>query len=222
MEFLAALAGTIHILKKGADKYTRYFVYFLWLTFIVDIIGAYPSIAYHSKYEYFEFICNTKIESNYWWFNNFLIISYWFYITYFRWQLKNASHIKIINTLLVCFLLSSALNLAFSGVYFTQYSVFTNFSGVAVLLLSVGLFYSELLRSDRILKFNVLLPFYVSVGVVIFYMCLIPILIFNKYYKFDISQEFVDLHRTILRAANVFMYGVFILGFILCPRKKSS
>lgn len=75
-------------------------------------------------------------------------------------------------------------------------------------------YYYEMLKSDKILNFYKNLAFYVSVGVLIRYLVVTPIFIYSKYYT-NASPDFVEMYGLIIIVSNVFMYGMFITGFII-------
>ncbi|MCW8981918.1 MAG: hypothetical protein OQJ83_11085, partial [Altibacter sp.] len=82
------------------------------------------------------------------------------------------------------------------------------------------LFYFELLRSDMLLQLKHFLPLYISAGVLVFNLCVTPIDIFSEYFK---NNTFlVELKVYVYLYANIFMYSSFIIGFIVCSKKKRS
>jgi hypothetical protein len=65
------------------------------------------------------------------------------------------------------------------------------------------------------------LPLYVSIGVMIFYLCVTPLSIFSDYFNSE-NSLFVKLQVHLILFSNIFMYSFFILGFYICSRKKKS
>lgn len=221
IELIAALAGTYY-LKKNAknNKSEKYLILFLWFTLLIEIIGAYAPVAYFSDYQYFSFVENTIFENNRWIYNIYSVISVLFFMLYFRYHLKNRLRKKILKILCYFFLISSIAELLFTNAFFYEYSKFTLVAGTLLLFISVIFFYLELLKSDKILKIKNFLPFYISVGTLIFYLCITPIFIFSEYFKAG-NDLFIKLQISLLLYANIFMYSVYIIGFIVCQKKKS-
>ncbi|WP_443633549.1 hypothetical protein ABXT64_01090 [Candidatus Marifrigoribacter sp. Uisw_064] len=222
MELIAALAGTYY-LKKNAknNKSEKYLILFLWFTLFVEIIGAYAPVAYFSNYQYFSFVENTVFEDNRWIYNIYSVASVLFFMLYFRCHLKNKLRKKILKILSFLFLISSIAYLLFTNAFFYEDSKFTVVTGTLLLLVSVIFFYLELLKSDTILKIKHFLPFYISVGTLIFYLCITPISIFSEFFKAG-NDLFINLQVSLLLYANIFMYSVYIIGFIVCQTKKKS
>lgn len=194
---------------------------FLWVTFFVEFIGAYAPIAYFTKFKYFKFVEGTVYSDNYWLYNILILITYIFYMWYFRWYLKDRKWRTILGALIILYAGASIINLLISDVYFTGFSQFSMFAGAIMLFLSVGLFYFELLRSDIMLYLTRFLPFYISIGALILHLCITPIDFFSKYFS-AANNVFVNLRVSILLYANIFMYATFILGFIVCSRRTKS
>lgn len=215
LELFAAIAGSYFLYKQPRTPIAnRYLVYFLWLTFIVEMLGKYTSIAYFSEYRYFGFIENTVFERNLWLYNIYLLVSYSFFTFYFNTFLKNK-----LTYLIIAYLLFSIINLFFSDIYFNGYSVFTIITGSFLILFSVILFYFNLLQNNRIISLIKHLPIYISIGVLFFNLCMAPIQIFSQYFNSE-NDMYIKLSTLILLIANIFMYSIFIIGFLVCAKNK--
>ncbi|PVW14761.1 hypothetical protein DDV96_09610 [Marixanthomonas spongiae] len=221
VEVLAAIAGLVLISNTKTVKATKYFVYFLCFTVLVEITGNYAPVAYYSGYTLFSFVENTVYENNYWLFNGYLIISYALYISYFKWHLDSVPLRRFLNVILISFTGAAILNLIFSDVYFVAFSAFTNVVGTVLVLLSISLYYYELLNSDSILKFDRSLPFYISLGAILMHLVLTPIFLYSRYFDSE-SPEFVELYKTILLFTILLVYLLYTIGFVICLRKKDS
>ena len=78
LELLAATAGTYYLKKNTeASNSTFYLVYFLWFTFILEVIAIYSPIAYFTDCEYFGFVYDTVFERNIWLYNIYSLISFY-------------------------------------------------------------------------------------------------------------------------------------------------
>ncbi|MGK0295909.1 MAG: hypothetical protein ACI884_002081 [Ulvibacter sp.] len=84
----------------------------------------------------------------------------------------------------------------------------------------IVLFYFQLLKSDVTLNLKFFLPFYISIGVLIFNLLITPIDIFDDFYSGE-DILFTKIKNIVYLFSNLFMYSSFILGFIICRRKKS-
>lgn len=222
LEVLAASTGTYY-LKKGSLKFksTEYLVLFLWFTVFVEIVGSYAPIAYFSNYRIFSAVLETPFENNFWWYNIYAALSFSFYVLYFVSFLKNRYWKLVFQVSIVAFLISSILIFIFGGTFFKGFSPYLTIAGTLLLFFSVVFFYFELLRSDLLLQLKRFLPFYISVGVLVFNLCVTPIELFVQYFNLEGGNEsFVTLRSNVLLYANIFMYSIFIIGFLVCSKKK--
>lgn len=219
IELLAAVAGLFLINKRKTDAATKYFIYFLCFTVLVEIVGYYAPLAYFSCYKLFYFVEGTVFENNYWLYNINSIISYVIYVSYFKWQLNSPRIRTFLNVILVLFVISCMLNLIFSDVYFIAFSSFTEVIGTILVLFSISLYYYQLLNSDEILKFDKSLPFYISLGAILLHLVLTPVFIYSHHFDSE-SPEFVELYKTILLFTNLLVYLLYTIGFVICLKKK--
>lgn len=221
IELLSVLAG-IYYLKKSKSQHpaTKYFVWFLGLTFFTEVVGAYSPIAYFSDYEYFGFVQDTSFERNKWLYNFYSLFFAVFYTYYFRNYLKNKLWRLILKVLIVLFIVSSIINLTITGVFFTEDSAYVNLVGTFLIFFSITLFYFELLRSDILLNLKRYLPLYISIGVLVFTLCMTPISLFSEYFNEE-NSAFVKLQSHLILYSNLFMYTFFIIGFYIC-RKRTT
>lgn len=222
LELLAAIAGSYYLkTAKTPFKNSKYLVYFLWFTVFVEIAGSYAPIAYFSNYKYFSFIKETPFENNQWWYNIFILINFSFFTYYFISFLRNKTVKAIAHILIAVFLIVSIGIYASTGTIFQVTLKFVIIMGTLILLLSVLFFYFELLRSDLLLQLKHFLPFYISVGVLVFNLCVTPVDILAEYFSGGEENDlFIKLHVNVLLYANIFLYTSFILGFVICSRTK--
>jgi hypothetical protein len=222
LELLAAIAGSYYLKTvKSPIKNTNLLVMFLWFTVFVEIFGSYSPIGYFSEYRYFPFIQDTVFQNNLWWYNLFAISNFAFFTYYFISFLKNKTLRSIAHVSIVLYLFISLGVYIITGSLFSSTSNFVMIIGTLLLLMSVLSFYFELLRSDLLLQLKRLLPFYISVGVLIFNLCVTPVDILSDYFSATHGNAlFVKLHITVLLFANLFLYTIFILGFLICSRTR--
>lgn len=222
MELSAIIAGCFYLKNNPNTKIVnKYLVYFLFYTLFNDLIGSYAPLAYFSNYKYFDFIRDTVFKNNYWWFNIYIIISFSFFIYYFSSFLINSKIKKWIKYLIVIYLITSTINLIFSNIFFNGYSIFTTVVGTIIVLFSIFLFYFDLLKSEEIIDLKKYLPVYISVGVLVYNLCVTPADIFSQYFNSD-NDLYVKFSGLILITANVFMYITFIIGFLVCAKKEEE
>jgi hypothetical protein len=218
---MAAIAGIYYIKKVPSLKSTNYLVIFLWFTLGIEVICSYAPIAYFSKYKYFSFVEGTPFKDNYWIYNIYLIVSYVFYIYYFRFFIRQNLWRSLLKYLTYIFVVASVVSLFIGDVYFTGYSQISSIIGTLLLFLTVVVFYFELLKSDVLLNLKRFLPLYISVGILIYHLCITPIDIYSQYFAPE-NPIFNQLRANVYLYTNIFLYSTFILGFILCSRENRS
>ncbi|MEP2935303.1 MAG: hypothetical protein ABJM06_06270 [Gilvibacter sp.] len=216
LEFIAAFAGLYHIRKYKTGTYTKQVVYVLFFVAISELICTYATIAEYSDFKYFGFVKGTVFERNYWIHNIQLIITFSFFINYFRTRLRRGFVSQIIFYLVRIFIITAVLNLIFTDIYFLGISKYTYITGSIFLLISILVYYFELLKSDSLLHFNKSLTFYISVGLLIYYLCITPLFIYGNYYNSDSGDAFIKFYLYTLACANLVMYGTITAAFLLC------
>lgn len=222
-EFIAAFAGAYYLIKaKSIPLIHRIFVWFLWLTLLVDTSGFYNIVAYYSDYEYFSFIKGTSFVHTYWLFNPYHLIAYVVFQSFFVTQINSGKLRKILWVIIILFTISAILNLILSGIYFTSYSAFSAIGGTVILVLYIGMFFYQILKSNRILDFYKDLAFYIAIGALLWHVSITPLFIYNKFGIMNTSPEFVNFYKILLSAMNAFMYGSFAAGFLIVAKKGRS
>ena len=220
LELIAALSGSYYLLKKSnVKKNNKYLVYFLWFTLVVDVFGSYAAIAYFTEYKYLGFIEDTVFRDNRWLYNIYMLLFYVFFIKFFIYHSVNIKLKKLLNIFTIVFIVLAVFNLIISDVLFYKSSTFASLIGTILTLLSIFLFYFDLLNRDKILKLKYYLPIYISIGVLVFVLLVTPIDIFSAYFNKE-NNIYFKLKGTVLLGVNIIMYTSFTLGFLVCAKNK--
>lgn len=215
-ELLAAMAGSYYLTKKPNTQIAvKMFVYFLWITFFVEIIGLYATYAYLTNYKDLGFLKDSPFKSNHWLYNIYGVLSYLIYFLFFALHLRRKKFRKIILSLTVFFAVTGTINLILSDSFFNAFSAYSHITGTIIMILCISAYYYELLTSERILYFYKNVAFYISIGALIFHVVSTPLFIYSKYFTRQ-SPEFILVYEVVLKSANFFLYGIIMLGFIWC------
>lgn len=217
LEGVAATCCFYYLGKNPNDKPTKILGYFLLITYLVESLGDIPNIIY--RYESLHFLMETFLSNNFWLYNPYLIINFLVLIHYFKLQLRNAKLIKMIDVLMIIYLIGCITNLIFSNDFFTTNSPFTFVLGSLFLLNVIFLYYFKVLKSSKLLIITKEISFYISIGTVIFYLCTTPIVIYFNYFD-SFTSAFGKLSSFILVATNIFMYSTFSIAFVWLANKK--
>lgn len=217
LEAVAAISGLYYYRKNPTDKAIGFFSYFLLFTFFVETIGFLPAIIYWN--EPLHFLKNTFWYKNFWLFNPYLIISFISYILYFKWNISNEKTGKLIDKLLIVYVLICIVNLMVSDVFFQSNSAVTYILGSIFLLGVIFYYYFEILLSSKILIIKREISFYISFAALLYFLCTTPIIIYFKYFT-NKSPEFVELSSIVLIALNILMYSSYSIAFLWLAKKK--
>ncbi len=216
-EITAFVTGVIYY-QKNKTKPTFYLVWFLGITVFSELFSWYT---FFINSGFLHFLKGTSLEANYWSGNIYSLISYLFYINYFKWYLSNKRSITIINLISIVFLVVSILEFFIFKGFFVEFTPISNILGTLFVFLSISFYYLELLKSDQILQVQKSLPFFVSVGALIFHLCTTPLFLYSSYLSNSIDPGFVSLYKQVIFGSNYLLYSIYIAGFIICSRKKA-
>ena len=221
-EIIAAISGSYYLFKTpNVRSEIKYFAWFLWLVFLLDFSGLYSIWAFFDDYKTFPFLKNSLFTRNLWLYNWIRFISLSFYSFLFINLVKRITYKRILNYALFLFIMFGIFKLTSSTQLFFTYDMSILFIGVLLLIVTISNYYFELLISDQILDLKNNMFFYISVGLLIWHLCVPPIQIYSAYFSFE-NTDFIKMHAAIIRYSNIFMYGMFSFGFIYCMKRKSN
>lgn len=194
-----------------ADKL---FIYTMLFTFIASAFSlAYGIYGYVYDFKYIEFVKNTPFENIQWMSNSRAVISYSAYTLYFAMNLRSLFWRKFLYTSIIVFIVSSIISFFLVDGFFNYSSSFCRFFGAFLISFGTGLYFLELIATDRILMFKKELVFYLALGTLLFYLTITPLLFMQKYISGN--DYFREVFGTFLDALNFLMYGIFTAGFLI-------
>jgi len=215
MEFLAALAGSLYLFKlQNPEKIKRQFVWFLWSVFIIDMFGNYSLWAYFDGYKTLPFLEDSLFTRNIWWYN---IARVYFIVAYCYFLKEKISNVRIafyLKWAMLVFVVLAVLNMFFSGQFFTSYITSTFTVGTFLIISCVFAYFYDILISDRLFGFYRNLFMYIAMALLVWYLVIPPIEIYVDYFTLE-NELFIEVFAAVLRYANIFMYGMFMLGFLM-------
>jgi hypothetical protein len=229
-EIAAALVAVISYIKYKSVM-TRggvLFVILIVYTAINEVVGHYPYYIYDKGLDKSEFFTNNpSLALGYWLSNIYALINFFLLGVFFLWELKKKRHKYILSFCLAIYAFASIANLIFSNDFFTMYSKVTDVLGLCLLIISISFYYYELLLDTAVLKIGRSFPFYVSIAVSVYYLCMTPFILLNDLYILEelVFRIFFD---KVISLGNYFLYGMFIFGYLWCYwfnkslNKKSS
>lgn len=180
----------------------KLFLYFLIYSFLTEVVGGYLGRV-------------LQIDNN-WIYNTWNIVNHLFYAFFFMAFINNNSKRNFILTLIVCYILFTLVNIFFIRSYFNQVLINNIIIGSIIIVLVIVLFYVELLNSDAILNINRSLVFWISIGVLLSNIVLIPVWVFAE------TLSFRGVYAYLILGSNVLMSICFITGFIVSKKEFNT
>lgn len=223
VEILAAVVA-VFCLNKYKKTQVKYFIFFIVYVAGMELVGAYPT--YLNKFDFLagirELLDGTKIERNFWFYTIFWKIGgVLFYSRYFKKLLRDTRFIKIINILGFVFLVTSIFYIAINwDLFFTSGLNLISLFGAFIILLSVVLYFIEMLKSTRILNFYRSVNFYIGGVLIIFYLVRTPLIFYNAYFSRS-DYEYLKLYATINILCIIFMYLTYAIALLWCKPENN-
>lgn len=192
LEIVAAVSATIYF-KKYRWSNERYFLYFLWFTVVIEILGGILGDV---------FSVDTFRLYNFYMVASFLFYLYWYYL------ILRTKSLKIIILIFVSlFILVVLWDLIFHNKL--GYQEYTFVTGALFTLTCTIFHFRQLLYSDEILVLKNKLSFWISTGLLLFNMGMIPLMLLSDYFDF-VGNIYYIITIVFL---NIILYGCYIIGF---------
>ena len=146
-----------------------------------------------------------------------------FYSFLFRKIISKEISNKVIKYSTFVFLLFSICSIALNyNSFFNESLRIINVFGTIIILMSVILYFIEMLKSESVLNFYKSLYFYIGAVIFIWWLIITPIVFYEIYFSTS-DWNFVFLKWQIFLFANVFMYLTFTFALIYCkPELKND
>lgn len=220
---LPAIVGLL-LYKKYKGKTVKYFIWFCVYIVIIEIIGNYNLVLDKFEPLYFikEFFKGSLFENYNWWY-----IIFWelatalFYAFYFYNLIKNVWFRKIIKFSTLVFVI------IFLGYFMnnldtisTQRHSFFIVSSAILILLSVLMYFIEILKSDKILTITRSMNFYIGVAILFWHLIITPLTFYDIYFN-PSDMNYSIIKGLIYLGCNVFMYLTFTIALIWCKPQNT-
>ncbi|WP_274474634.1 hypothetical protein [Mangrovimonas aestuarii] len=217
VELIALVAGILAF-KKFKDTAVKYFIYFLGYILLVEIVGRYKNYISFWPINYLE---DTRFEENWWWYTlSWKIGAILFYAYYYQKIIRSKKFSSFLKYTSVAFLVVSlGVILIQWEDFFKGYFALINVMGMIVIFLCIVFYFTEMLRSDKVLTFYKSFSFYFSSALLIWWLINTPLVIYSSYYATVSDIEYKNLRKLILLFCNIFMYITFTFAFIWCNPK---
>ena len=197
-EFVAAFLAGINYKKfKGSKE--KYFLHFLWFTLIIDLIGDILGDFY-------------EVE-NYFIYNLYMLVSFPFFYYWYFSILQKRIHKTYVIMFSSVFLLTAFWNLIDQS--WEVYHKYTFVTGALFTLTCAIFHFWQLLNSDEVLEVKYKLSFWISTGLLLFNMGMIPFMLLSEYFDFSSNAYYFF----VIIGLNLILYGCYSLGFLWTKEK---
>ncbi len=221
-ELMACIAGFIYLKKsKSLLPGIKVFIFYLLFVVIIEFYGFIPIYAYLKDYQVLGFYKDSLFRRNLWTVNVMRIATTVSISLVFINSLRNSKYQRYLKILLWVFFIFSLIWYNTFGVFFQGNNLIVDLLGTFILLTSVGFYYFDILKSGKILNFYHDIRFYISVGITIWVLCISPLKIYDDFFSLK-NPIFIEVHTTVLRYFNVFMYSLFTVGFYIDYKAHNS
>lgn len=203
--FVEGLSALLAIVFYSKYRYTplRYFFILLVYVFFTGLLGVY--------------INNVLGHNNVVVYNVFNIVNFLFFYYVFYNVIRNARYRNWIVFGISLFIAASSINPFFSE-FLTESQLLSYAVGAVVLLFCIILYFIEVLATSRILLINQEILFWISIGLLLFYVGYLPIKFTRIYYSIQSVDTYATL-RMVHLILVILMNACFIIGFLWTKKK---
>lgn len=174
---------------------------FLVYSFLTELV---------SRYTIERFRIRAIIIYNSWYFLNAL-----FYLLFYFYKVNNRIRKRILLSLISIYLVFFGLQFVYLN-YTKEYFVYTWMAGQLFVVFSVIIYFAELLNSDKIINIQKSLFFWISLGVLIFNVVLLPVFVIGE------LIDWQGIFEYIIFGANIILSLCFITGFVLSKKEFNN
>lgn len=167
--FLVVTAFLATIFYKKYNKtFLKYFLVLIWCTVATELLGCYYSV----------YISHNNIVV----YNVYRVIEFSFYLLLFQNLVTKPRQKKIIKIFLGVYLVSVVINLFIQN-FILDYFTNTYYIGASLVIISIILYFSEILNSEKIINVTRMFSFWISIAVFMLYITTVPFKAISKYYE---------------------------------------
>ena len=205
IELISAIVGTIYFYKYKST-HVKWFLFLLWYIVFTEFIGDFlldKSILIH--------IDDNGIKYNIWIVN--LLYFIFFPVIYYIYSksISNKKYVLWIKIFLIAYLIISVVNWVIIQNFIKEWNELPFVAGSLFLIITIILYFIELLQSEKVVIFHRTLLFWISVGLLLFHAGAIPFSI--KVNGYALIPGTHKLFLILYLLANT-MYLTFTFGFI--------
>jgi len=146
-------------------------------------------------------------------YNIYSLVIYILYIQLTNILINSVMIKKVLNYFSIVLMLFFLTDNLWSRNFFSELQMNTYFLGAIFLIISIAGYLYEIINTDKIVIFYKLRSFWVSMGLLLFYVPFIPVIVCFNYKLLSI-----DIRNILILSLNFIMHFCFIISF-LCTKK---
>ncbi len=199
-QLATALIGSIYYYKYK-DSLLKHFIFYLWFIVLMEYSGFIIR-------KYFE------IQSNHLLYNVFYVISFAYLFYLYNSVLKKKK--KIVKYSYIVYIITLIIYGFFVG-DINEFQTIPYVVGASLLILAIIFYFTEILATEKVLHTKKNLLFWISVGLLLFYVGSIPFTITINYYA---NIKGVSYLFAINYSLIIVLNLCYIIGFIWSNKKQ--
>lgn len=221
VEIIAAIFGSYYI-SKVKNSVVKIFVYYLWLTVFIEVFGLYGYLLLNNyDNEWYIALKNGAFCSNTWLYNIYSFLAIGFIGLFYSNLMISQVFKNSIRVIFIAYAIFAFAFFTFTDAFFTKSLPYNFIFGTVSISIYVIFYFIELMRSDEILSYYKLPSFYISIALLIWYLCVTPLFIFEAYF-YEMNTKFVEFRNQLLLFINIFTYLCFAFGFWYSLKKSKQ
>ncbi len=197
---IACLSASVTYHKKR-PIIEKYLTFFLWGTFLVEVTSAILSRVYSIQ--------------TYLMYNVYMLVSILFYLYWYHALIIDKLGKRLIIVFAALFILMGGYNFLNSDD--GGLNKYTFLLGAVFTLTCTFLHFRQLLQSNDVLRVSRTLPFWVSTGLLLFNIGIVPFMLLSDYFDFRDNVYYI----MIILILNFILYGCYSIGFIWSSKKHN-
>lgn len=203
LQIITAIVASLYY-PKYKNSFAKYLLPFLWYVAMNDIVaGIYSTTV--SKY-------NAPF------FNIFQLIFTVFYLSLYKSVVESLKFKKIISYFILVYLFSFIVATIVDD-FFRFHLSLSYITGSILIVSSIILYFSEILNSDKIIRINKMLMFWISIGLLISLLPDIPFDVIRRYYEKSPTIPYIYVVTFLL----VITYNLLLIsGFIWSEKQQKQ
>lgn len=196
------IVGLLNYKKYNQSLLLKLWLYFLIYSFLTEVSAVYV-------------IYTLKIRA-YLIYNIWNIVNTLFYLLFFSYKIKILAKKRLVFGLILIYILFITINVLFYKNIRIENLNYSAILGMFFIVFTIMIYYTELLNSDSILKFQKSLFFWLSVGVLVINIGSIPVFVIGE------LIDWQGIFNYIILVLNLLMATSFITGFVVSKKELNT